>query len=102
MIMKHPDQSARQTAAPSNHPVIRAYQEVNEKMHADMAIDLSGDADADFVRDMIPHHQGAIDMAHIVLLHGKVAAVRELAQTVIHAQEREIAFMRKWLAERGE
>ncbi len=70
------------------------FQAANERMHRDMAIAFTGHADRDFVAGMIPHHQGAIDMARVVLAHGADPAVRELAQGVIRDQEREIAQLR--------
>ncbi|WCR19606.1 DUF305 domain-containing protein [Paracoccus alcaliphilus] len=73
-----------------------------EKMHQEMMIDYTGDADVDFMRGMIPHHQGAIDMARIGLEHGTDPQVRQLAEEVIEAREAEIAMMRKWLADRGQ
>lgn len=75
-----------------------AYMEANSKMHADMGATYTGDADIDFVAGMIPHHQGAVDMARIVLEHGSDPEVRAFAQNVIDAQEAEIAWMTEWLA----
>ncbi|MFN7000650.1 MAG: DUF305 domain-containing protein [Elioraea tepidiphila] len=80
-------------AAPSSQAFARAM----DKMHRDMAIEYSGNADRDFVAGMIPHHQGAIDMGRIVLEHGKDEEVRKLAQEIIAAQEKEIAQMRAML-----
>jgi len=79
----------------------KAYREANTKMHKDMDIAYSGDADADFVRGMIPHHQGAIDMARIVLAHGKDPEIRKLAESVIRDQEKEVAMMKDWLKKNG-
>ncbi len=75
----------------------KAFEAVNAKMHADMTIKFTGNADVDFVRGMIPHHQGAIDMAEVVLKHGKDAAVRRLARNIIREQKKEIAWMNAWL-----
>ncbi len=78
---------------------VSAYSAANDKMHRDMAIEYSGNADVDFVRGMIPHHQGAIDMAEVVLKHGTNPEIRRLAEAIIKAQKEEIAQMQSWLAE---
>ena len=88
-------------AAPAVNPAVAAYQAANEKMHRDMDVKWTGNADRDFVLAMIPHHQGAVDMAKIVLAHGKDPAIRKLAEEVVKAQETEIGFMRDWLAKQG-
>lgn len=80
----------------------QAYMQAMEKMHADMTVPYTGNADVDFVRGMIPHHQGAIDMAKVVLEHGTDPDVRKLAEEVITAQEAEIAWMEDWLAQHGQ
>ena len=82
----------------SGNPVIDEFRQANEKMHKDMGVAPTGDADRDFAQSMIPHHQGAIDMARIALKHGKDPEIRKLAEEVVSAQEGEIAQLRDWLA----
>jgi uncharacterized protein (DUF305 family) len=82
-------------------PSSQAFAKANARMHQDMAIEYSGNADADFVRGMIPHHQGAIDMAKVELQYGKDAQLRKMARAIIKAQEAEIAEMNAWLKKHG-
>jgi uncharacterized protein (DUF305 family) len=82
-------------------PSSKAFNEANTKMHQSMTMAYTGDADVDFVKGMIPHHQGAIDMAKIVLQYGKDPETKKLAEDVIKAQEGEIAMMQDWLAKHG-
>lgn len=76
----------------------KAYRAASDKMHKAMAIAFTGDADRDFVASMIPHHDGAIDMAQVQLKYGKDPDIRKLAEAVIREQTREIAEMKAWLA----
>lgn len=75
-----------------------AFEKANEKMHEGMMVKFTGDVDIDFVRDMIPHHRGAIDMAKIEQAYGKDPEIRKLATAIIKAQEAEIGAMNAWLA----
>lgn len=85
-----------------NHGAADIYASAMQSMHENMSMAPTGDADVDFMRGMIPHHQGAIDMAKIALTHGKDPQVKKLAEDVIQAQESEITFMRDWLSKRGQ
>lgn len=97
------DMGAKAPASPADTaPSSLAFAAANAKMHEAMAIPFTGNADVDFVRGMIGHHQGAIDMARIELEHGKDPEIRALAERIIAAQEGEIAMMRAWLAAKGE
>jgi uncharacterized protein (DUF305 family) len=86
-----------QTAQTPSAPSTQGYRQANETMHRNMDITFSGDSDVDFVRGMIPHHQGAIDMAKVALQHTKDEQIRKWATEVIREQEREIAEMQTWL-----
>ena len=63
-------------------------------MMNEMAVRPTGDVDVDFVAMMVPHHQGAIDMAVTVLRYGRNPQIRRLAQEIIVTQQQEIAAMR--------
>lgn len=92
---------AAAAAATSEAASTAGFQAAMTKMHKDMDIAYSGDPDVDFAKGMIPHHQGAIDMAKIELQHGKDARLRKLAREIVKAQEKEIALMKAVLAKKG-
>jgi uncharacterized protein (DUF305 family) len=72
-----------------------------DKMHMAMeAVERSGNADVDFVRLMLPHHQAAIDMAKTQLIYGKDPQMRRLAQEIVTDQQLEIELMQRWLKQR--
>ena len=80
------------TAEPS---MMESMDKMNKAMSS---APMTGDADHDFVVMMLPHHQGAVDMAKFELAHGKDPALQKLAREIVAAQDKEIAFMKGWLA----
>ena len=101
---KHGSMSGSQSMQPKGDsgPSSLAFHGVSMKMHSAMDIAYTGNADVDFVKGMIPHHAGAIDMAKTVLAFGKDPEVKKLAETIIKAQETEIAQMNDWLKKNGQ
>jgi hypothetical protein len=83
---------------PATSEFHRALQAVMVQMDAGMCIGPSADADRDFARAMIPHHQGAVEMARLELLYGSDPRLRRLAQGMVVEQSQEIALMRSILA----
>lgn len=79
-------------------PADKAFTTSMKTMMKDMDVKPTGKADKDFVRMMMPHHQGAIDMAKVELQYGKDPMLRKLAGDIIQAQEKEIVEMKSWLA----
>jgi uncharacterized protein (DUF305 family) len=61
----------------------------------------TGDADIDFMKQMRPHHQAAIDMAQVLIATGKDDQAKRLAAAIIVAQKREIATIDAWLNKKG-
>lgn len=89
---------AHSTMATADAPAsTKAYEAAMAGMMKNMMTPLTGKPDLDFVQGMVPHHQGAIDMAKAVLQYGKDPEVKALAEGVIKAQEGEIAFIKDWL-----
>jgi|SRR5215475_5063949 len=88
--------------ASTEKPFDQLMDEAMNVMHRAMHnAEYSGDADRDFVTMMIPHHQGAIDMAKSLLVYGKDPQMRRLAQEIITDQQSEIQLMELWLKRRN-
>jgi uncharacterized protein (DUF305 family) len=81
----------------SDSPATKGLKEAHMSMMHGMTMSFTGNPDVDFVQGMIPHHQGAIDMAKVQLQHGKDPEIKKLAEKIIADQEREIAEMQAWL-----
>jgi uncharacterized protein (DUF305 family) len=98
--MQGMDMSGSEHAGPGEST--REFKAADDKMMHDMsAPEYTGDVDRDFVAHMIPHHQGAVEMAKVELKYGKDPELKRLARDIIKAQHDEIAFMHRWQAKHG-
>jgi uncharacterized protein (DUF305 family) len=79
----------------------KEFKEADVAMMKNMHQPFTGNPDVDFRTHMIPHHQGAIDMARVALKHANDADTKKMAQKIIDDQEKEIAEMREWLTRNG-
>jgi uncharacterized protein (DUF305 family) len=82
-------------------PADKAFTASMKTMMNGMHVKPTGKPDEDFVSMMIPHHQGAIDMAKVELQYGTDPELRQLATDIVAAQDKEIAQMKAWLAKNG-
>src|SRR5712672_3708393 len=93
-VADRPDYSIEQSFLSENDAAMN-------KMMADMTIKPTGDVDRDFVAMMVPHHQGAIDMARAELRYGHNEQLRRLAQEIVVTQQQEIAVMQRALGDKS-
>jgi uncharacterized protein (DUF305 family) len=86
-VTDRPDHSEEKAFLSGNAAAMR-------EMMAGMAIEPTGDVDGDFLTMMIPHHQGAVDMANEELEYGHDEQIRKLAQEIVSEQQHQIKVMR--------
>lgn len=97
-----PGMNMSSSADTASAPSTAAFKEADERMMKGMSSPpYTGDADKDFVSHMIPHHQGATEMAEVELKYGKDPELKRLATNIINAQHDEIGFMQRWQAKHG-
>jgi uncharacterized protein (DUF305 family) len=89
------------TMKPAATPADKAFAASMKTMMTSMNVKPTGQPDKDFALMMIPHHQGAIDMAKVELQYGTDPELRQLATDIVAAQEKEIAQMKTWLEKNG-
>jgi predicted outer membrane protein len=95
------DPTSRQPLHSQENSFLTENATAMKKMMRDMMIKPSGDVDRDFVVMMVPHHQGAIDMAKAELKYGHNEQLRQLARGIVANQQHEITEMRNAIGGEG-
>jgi len=96
--MASPPVAAKQKASPDYSRFMREMNTGMSKMMKDMhSPGYKGNPDIDFLAMMIPHHEGAVEMARLILIHGRDPATRRLAEDIIASQTVEIDGMKRRL-----
>ncbi|MBO1905287.1 DUF305 domain-containing protein [Microvirga sp. 3-52] len=87
--------------SPNDPASTKDFKAADMKMMHNMHVPYTGNPDVDFRTHMIPHHQGAVEMAKVALKHAKDPETKRMAQKIIDDQEKEIAEMQDWLKKNG-
>lgn len=107
MPMGHMDPAAMQKMmqdmmpSPNDPASTKDFKAADMQMMRNMHVPYTGNPDVDFRTHMIPHHQGAVEMAKVALKHAKDPETKRMAQKIIDDQEKEIAEMQDWLKKNG-
>ena len=92
---------AEMSPKPDDTASTKDFKEADMRMMHNMHVPFTGDPDVDFRTHMIPHHQGAVEMAKVALKHAKDPATKKMAQNIVKAQEKEVGEMQAWLKKHG-
>ncbi|HEX7972555.1 MAG TPA: DUF305 domain-containing protein [Thiobacillus sp.] len=92
--MATPEAEVARYPAPFQRFIRETERDMGKMTMAMHSAGFTGNTDVDFLAMMIPHHQGAVDMARLVLIHGKDPLTRQLAEDIVASQTAEIAAMR--------
>jgi uncharacterized protein (DUF305 family) len=87
--------------SPNDPASTKEFKAADMQMMHNMSVPYTGNPDMDFRTHMIPHHQGAVEMAKVALKHAKDPETKRMAQKIIDDQEQEIAEMQGWLKKNG-
>lgn len=87
--------------SPNDPASTKDFKAADMQMMHNMHVPYTGNPDVDFRTHMIPHHQGAVEMAKVALKHAKDPETKKMAQKIVDDQEKEIAEMQEWLKKNG-